>query len=328
MKLLITIDAECDNAWAKSREVLTKNARFLPRFQSLCDKYHYKPTYLVAHEMAKDDFFVDFAKDALSRNACEVGLHPHVWFTPPIYNLTSDDMLFQPYMIEYPENIIRQKVKFLTDLLEDTFGTKMLSHRSGRWSLNAVYAKILVEFGYKVDCSVTPHHKWDAVARPSGEPPCPDIDYRNFPAEAYFLDSEDVSKPGNLPILEIPVSIIPNYGRVLNAAYSILPEKFCRRGIRYIFGRQVKWLRPHPVYKEMMKVVKTKLSEKSDYIMFMTHSSELMPAGSPNFINSGDIEKLYDQVEEVFQYLTENDVEAATCYEYYQYFTSKVNTQT
>ncbi len=327
VKLLITIDTECDNAWAKSRQISTENAKFLPRFQKLCDTYHYKPTYLVAYEMAKDDFFVEFAKDVLKRNACEIALHPHAWYSPPTYNLTSDDMLLHPYLLEYPQEIIREKVKVLTNLLEDTFGTKMLSHRAGKWGMNAAYARILAEFGYKVDCSVTPYKKWDATPRPCGDPPCPDIDFRNFPAEAYFLNGEDISKPGNLPILEIPVTMIPDYGRVLSAVYSIFPEGYFRRGIRFLFGRPVKWFRPHSIHKEMMKVVKTKLNEKSDYIMFMNHSSEFMPTGSPGFITADDVEREYVQIEEAFQYLADNGVEAATCYEYYLYFMSQADIQ-
>jgi hypothetical protein len=277
--------------------------------------------------MAKDDFFVDFSKDALRRNACEVGSHPHAWNSPPIYNLTSDDMLFHPYLFEYPEDVIREKLKVLTGLLEDVFERKMQSHRAGRWGFNAVSARILAEFGYKVDCSVTPYIKWNVEARPPSDPPCPNLDFRNFPNEAYFPDGEDISRSGSLPILEIPVSLIPDYGRFLGGAYSILPE-FFRRNIRFFFGRPVKWFRPHRIHREMMKVAKVKLCEKSDYIMFMIHSSELMPAGSPNFRNTQDIENMYAQIEEAFQYLADHGVEAATCYEYYQHFTSRVGTQT
>ena len=83
MKLLITIDTECDNGWARTGKVTTENARHLPRFQQFCAKFAFKPTYLVAYEMALDRFFIDFAKDALKRSTCEIGSHPHPWNTPP-----------------------------------------------------------------------------------------------------------------------------------------------------------------------------------------------------------------------------------------------------
>src|SRR5512144_2975448 len=43
---LITIDTEGDNLWSRPREITTGNARYLPRFQALCEKYGLKPTYL------------------------------------------------------------------------------------------------------------------------------------------------------------------------------------------------------------------------------------------------------------------------------------------
>ena len=58
---------------------------------------------------------------------------------------------------------MREKVKVLTRELEDTFNTPIVSHRAGRWSFNAAYARILVDYGYRVDCSVTPHVSWASI---------------------------------------------------------------------------------------------------------------------------------------------------------------------
>jgi hypothetical protein len=138
MYLLITIDTEGDNAWSDhSAKPSARNARYLPRFQELCDRFGFKPTYLTSYEMAKDEFFGEFAADAIKKGTCEVGLHPHPWNSPPEYKLTSDDLANKPYMIEYPEAIIREKVKVLTDLLQERFGVKMVSHRAGRWAFIA-----------------------------------------------------------------------------------------------------------------------------------------------------------------------------------------------
>src|SRR5579872_1992405 len=153
---LITIDTEGDNAWARPREITTRNSRYLPRFQQLCERYGFKPTYLTNYEMAQCPDFRALAQDALRRGTAEVGMHLHAWNSPPLVPLTADDFDCHPYLIEYPPQNIRDKVVFLTELLEDTFQVKMRSHRAGRWSFNAVYARILVENGYRVDCSVTP----------------------------------------------------------------------------------------------------------------------------------------------------------------------------
>jgi len=320
VQLLITIDAECDNAWDKPDEITTENARYLPRFQVLCDKYGYKPTYITAHEMVEDGFFVEFARDALGRNACEIGLHPHPWNSPPLSPLTSNDMRYHPVMPEYPEHTIREKVKILTELLEEKFATKMYSHRAGRWAFNARYAKILCEFGYKVDCSVTPHIKWDLGTRPGNEPQAPTPDYTYFPEEPYFLHAEDISKPGNLPLLEIPMTVVSYYGKFLSWVYQILPAGNCQRGVRGIFGQPTGWFRPDKKRRELLRVARKKLAQGASYIMFMLHSSEFMPGANPTFKTQQDIEQLYEDIAEAFEFLQSYSVTGVTCYEFYSNF--------
>src|SRR4051812_8506605 len=70
---LITIDTEGDNAWARPRRNTTRNSQFLPRFQSLCERFGFKPTYLTNYEMARCPAFQEFARDVLRRSAGEVG---------------------------------------------------------------------------------------------------------------------------------------------------------------------------------------------------------------------------------------------------------------
>ena len=41
---------------------------------------------------------------------------------------------------------MRDKIAFMTDLLENKLQTKMLSHRAGRWAFNETYAQLLIEF--------------------------------------------------------------------------------------------------------------------------------------------------------------------------------------
>ena len=52
-KFIITIDTEGDNLWnpvcvrSGMREITVKNSEYLERFQLLCEKYKFIPTYLV-----------------------------------------------------------------------------------------------------------------------------------------------------------------------------------------------------------------------------------------------------------------------------------------
>ena len=53
----------------------------------------------------------------------------------------------------------------------------------------------------------------------------------------------------------------------------------------------------------------------SNYIMFMLHSSEMMPGGSPTFRTSESIEKMYLDIEEVFRFASRS-FEGSTLLEY------------
>jgi hypothetical protein len=292
---LITIDTEGDNLWQSQAEVSAHNARFLPRFQQLCERYGFKPCYLTNHEMATDADYQAFARDAIARGTAEVGMHLHAWNSPPAHPATDRGGQAQAYLIEYPREIMRAKIDFMTKLLEDTFGVKMLSHRAGRWAFNETYAGLLLEYGYRVDCSVTPHVDWSATpgATAGG------TDYRAFPDRAYFVDPADISKPGASPLLELPMTTRPKYAPWVQAL---------KTGADRLRGKHrpasIVWMRPRGGNaKQMMALADQRLAAGADYVEFMLHSSEFMPGGSPTFRDEAAIEGLYADLEQLFEHL-------------------------
>jgi len=313
---LITIDTEGDNLWSNPKKVTTKNASYISRFQELCEKYHLKPTYLTNYEMANSPVFQKFGRDVIARKTAEVGMHLHAWDMPPEWKLTDDDSKFHPYLVEYPEEIMREKIKIMTDCLEDVFSVKMQSHRAGRWSFNEKYANLLIEFCYKIDCSVTPHISWKThlgdPTRNGG------TDYTNFPEDAYFIDQLNISRPGNSSLLEIPVSI-KDANRVAKALSGnpILRKipLFCR-ALNHYYPKI--WVRPNGRnLNQMLWYVKNAVVTNKDYVEFMLHSSELMPGGSPRFMTELSIERLYNDMEMLFKEVSLN-FEGRTLYDYYK----------
>ncbi|MBV4368769.1 deacetylase [Erwinia phyllosphaerae] len=295
---LITIDTEGDNLWRnRSGHITTKNAGYLSRFQELCEKYTFKPTWLTNYEMAIDPIYIDFARDVIARGQGEVGMHLHAWNSPPAYELTDNDWQHQPYLIEYPHEEMRKKVSFMTELLEKTFSTKMLSHRAGRWAFDEYYAQLLIEHGYQVDCSVTPGVNWQfSPGAPQGKG---GSNYTHFPRSAYYLDANDISRPGKSSLLEVPMSIHYKHSGLMNAV---------KQGYDRLRGKRrspsVHWLRPTGGNVEQMTGVAQKtLAGGADYVEFMLHSSEFMPDGSPTFKTAADIDRLYDDLEQLFIWL-------------------------
>lgn len=316
---LITIDTEGDNLWSRPREVKTENAKFLPCFQELCESWGLKPTYLVDYDMARSAAFVEFGRNAARRETAEIGMHLHAWNTPPLVPLTEDDDANHPYLFEYPADLIREKVALMTNLLEETFEVPIRSHRSGRWAFNEVYAQTLVEQGYCVDCSVTPHISWrDQLGNPVGEG---GADYRNFSGEAYFVDLQDVSRAGESGLLEVPMTIMPCEAAKINwCRQRSRHGSLVRRAIDRFYPPYT-WLRPkRDNLEQMLAVIEWAQGRNQPYVEFMLHSSELMPGGSPSFPNASDIEKLYEDLNVLFEAASAANYQGATLSGYYHRF--------
>ncbi len=295
---LISIDTEGDNSWAAPREITTRNAAFLPRFQSLCEAHSLRPTYLTNYEMVCSPEFQEFGRDVLKRGTAEIGMHLHAWNAPPIHPLTQDDYRYQPYLIEYPDGVIQAKVAFQTRLLEDTFEVKVTSHRAGRWSMNERYAQYLVEQGYLVDCSVTPHVTWRPVpGDPAGKG---GTDFSSYPEEAYRVDLSDMSRRGDSPLLEVPMTIMAEPGATRRIGARLTGGSLPSRIWNRLFPPR-QWLQPNGRnLPQMLRILDRALRERRRYVQFTLHSSEFMPGGSPTFQTTQSIENLYRDLEQLF----------------------------
>ena len=267
--LIITIDTEGDNLWEwkEGTPIGTENVKYLSRFQELCSQYRFKPTWMSNWEMINDDRFVDFARDHLEKKECEIGMHLHAWNTPPFYELPRGENVGLPYLIEYPKDIMKEKIMTMTNAIEQKFGRRPVTHRSGRWAMNDSYFELLHEQGYIADCSVTPYVDWRTSI---GQTP-------DFAGPDYSKELPVISVRNG--IIEIPVTTL--WSEEKNKAL---------------------WLRPNRRnLEEMLYVIEQNYQSDKDYLMFMLHSSELMPGGSPTFKTEGGIERLYEHLYIIFK---------------------------
>jgi hypothetical protein len=305
---LITIDTEGDNLWSRPQSVTTRNAESLERFQQLCERYGYRPTWLTNYEMITSPTFRRFASDVIARGTAEIGMHLHAWDSPPLTPLTPDDESWHPFLIEYPAPVMREKIHTLTGILEDALGVKMRSHRAGRWAFDSRYAEMLIEEGYCVDCSVTPLINWaSTLGAPRGHG---GTDYTTFPHEPYWLDLHDISRPGKSPLLEVPVTILSfrskYVDRLLRMADRLPAKVSTTRAFAYRVANRVSppavWLRPTGRnLRRLLHLIDQVFADQSPYAEFMLHSSEFMPDGSPTFPDAASIEALYSDLEALFE---------------------------
>lgn len=299
---VITIDTEGDNLWdwRMGDNIDTKNVFFLNRFQELCEKYSFKSVWLTNWEMINNPKYVEFAKDVVERKSGEIGMHLHAWNNPPLYDLpVAKNNLGAPYLIEYPNKIIIEKIRFLTDKIEKEIGIRPTSHRAGRWATNEFYFETLRSFGYTVDCSITPYINWANKLGQSIN--SHGTNYSKVrQKDVYWLDE-------NHTLLEVPMTIIKSH-KLFNSDKKNNIRSMASSLYHYILGSEL-WLRPNDKnLNEMEYVVRNAIAEKRNYIMFMLHSSELMPGGSPTFKTKESIENLYSNLDSLFKNIHNNFV--------------------
>ncbi len=280
---IITIDTEGDNLWSVSdlkTPIRTENAKFLQRFQELCEKYGFIPTYLTNYEMANADAMRELGRVGLKKGTLEIGSHEHAWNSPPYFPLIKSPIKRgKPYLGEYPQLVIRKKLEYLTKLLEDTFQCPITSHRGGRWCLNAIIIRELDRLGYTVDCTCTPGISWK---RDRGwSIGSRGTDWSSYENRPFILDYPLGNGRKKSGIIEIPVT-----------------------SVKKVKGGTPKWFRPDGSnLMELLGILDYMYERREPYIEFMLHSSELMPGGSPTFVRRGQIEKLYGDLDMLFSRL-------------------------
>lgn len=175
----------------------------------------------------------------------------------------------------------------------------MRSHRAGRWGMNEVYARVLAENEYLVDCSVTPHVSWrGAMGNPGGNG---GPDFGSFPENAYRIDLDDISRPGDSSLLELPMTIMRARSRTFRKIGQMLPQGSLPARVWNRLFPPLLWLRPNGRnLQPMLQVLQQALAERRSYVEFMLHSSEFMPAGSPTFRTANAIERLYGHLDQLF----------------------------
>lgn len=284
-KFIITVDTEGDNLWdwSEGKEITTENAKYIPRFQELCEKYGFKPVYLTNYEMANDFYFVNYIGSKAKQGLCEVGMHLHAWNTPPVYSLPNR-FGGNPYITEYPQDIVDAKVETMQRLLTERFEQEIISHRAGRWATNSSYFDCLARHGIRVDCSVTPDLDLSGLSGcflNSGS------DYRKTPKSAYYIHPQ---------ILEVPMT---------TRKIHHFRDGSIKRRVKALLTGEAFWLRP--IKKSLADLLYlTKFVEKevdSEYLEFMIHSSELMPGGSIYFEDEESVEQLFSILDEFYKIL-------------------------
>lgn len=296
---LVTIDVEPDNIWADMHSRSVNNVERLPFFHRMCREFGVRPTYLVSWVAASNSAGASIIETLLSYGDCEVGIHPHLWETPPLVEKDYGDRAWIGK--DYPESVLAAKLESLKDLVMERFGAPV-SHRAGRWGMEARQNEMLVSLGIRTDTSVTPGVDWSVTGAP---------DYTAAPLMPYRMGEEDICSPGAGRLMEVPCTIKPGL-RFFPWKKSRCASAMIRRT-----GLGNKWLRPSPgVPANALLDVCFWASSRLPHLNLMSHSSEFMAGGSPYWPAEADVARQFDAYRAVFGWWRNNGIRPMTLSEF------------
>ncbi len=314
MYFVLTVDTEPDDQWREPRRASAENLGAIPRFQALCDRYGFPPTYLCTYDVVTSLAFAELLLPLQRDGRAEIGAHLHPWTTPPFDPEWDAGGRASPYPSELPPRLFAAKLETLTRALTAALGTPPRSYRAGRWGLSAAHIGPLLDHGYLVDCSVTPLVAWgDPGAREQGQ------DFTQAPVYPYVMAWGDPARPGVSGLLEVPVTILYVNALMRRSAWLRLLYRRHRktalaRGLNRLFRLAPQWFRPFPDMSvaRLKAVYHTARRLKLPVVQMMIHSSELMPATSPHNPTAAAVDDLYRRVEAIFEHLRRGGVQGVT----------------
>lgn len=296
---LVTIDVEPDNVWANTHSRSFANIAHLPRFDALCQSYGIRPTYLVSWSIANDKANARILESLLKQGKCEIGVHPHLWETPPLVEQDASNTAWVGP--QYADDLIEAKLDTLIMLINERFGTAR-SHRAGRWGLDVRQISLLRSFGIAVDSSVIPGVDWSSTGI---------ADYSAAPQQPYYMASDNLIRPGTTGLLQVPCTIKGGtklFGFERNRYVSSL----LRRS-----GLGTQWLRASPTTTtDHLIDVCSWAVDRLSCLNLMSHSSEFMAGGSPYWQSEADVSTHLATYESLFGWWRDHQVEPMTLSEF------------
>lgn len=300
--LAFTIDVEEDMPdWGITDPISVGNVAALPRVHDLCERHGVRPTYLCTYPVATMPYSRAVLRELFARGDCELGTHMHAWNTPPFGRVPGregDERRHTYYQFELGPERFRDKLAVLHEAVGAITGEAPRSFRAGRFGIDAATLRELLPFGYEVDSSVTPLTAPVAARGP---------DFREAPQHPYRPAHDDVTRPGDLPIVEIPVSIslTRRVPRLVRSTYVRLPRATRLRGLlsRDFLGLlDFAWLYPARFDAELMgAAARTLVRDGAPILNVFLHSSELLDGRSGRVHDGAELELVYERLDEIFR---------------------------
>jgi hypothetical protein len=165
-RFVIFADAEEEFDWSApfNREATsTETIDALPAANRFFNERGCVPTYLVDWPVVANPASAATIRGMVEAGACDVGTQLHPWVNPPFDEELS---VFNSYSGNLAPSLEAEKLRMLTDKIEQEIGIKPSVYRAGRYGIGPNTASILSELGYRLDVSVRASFDYRAQGGP------------------------------------------------------------------------------------------------------------------------------------------------------------------
>lgn len=154
--LLVVVDTEEEFDWNADfdPEATTVEAmRHIGRAQDVFQQAGVCPTYVVDYPVASQVAGFELLRGYVQDGKAMFGAHLHPWVNPPQSESVNRSNSFAGNLSRELE---AEKLAILSNILEESFGTRSQIYKAGRYGLGPNTAEILEDQGFRVDLSACP----------------------------------------------------------------------------------------------------------------------------------------------------------------------------
>jgi len=287
-ELLVVIDTEEEFDWTRPLDRGSIGTSSIPaqgRAQEIYDRLGIVPAYVIDYPVATDPAAAAFFRELQESGRAEIGAHLHAWVTPPH---AEEVNYFNSYECNLPLGLQRSKLETLTRAITQNIGRQPTIFKAGRHGFGPRTARLLAEFGYRIDCSVLPYHNLGADGGP---------DFRRSPDQPHWLDG----------ILEVPVTsgFIGAAARAGELFPGIFDDKLAARlRLPGLLGRSGlvtrSRLTPEGVSAaEQCRLLDTLVRRGRRTFTLVYHSPSLAPGNTPYVRDEAELDRFLGAIEQV-----------------------------
>ena len=312
-----TLDTEPDDLWANRPALgFTHFSRLLVFHRELAARGA-RPTYLTTSEVAEDGPSARVLHQILETGQAEIGAHFHTWTRSwpfPLPDLGRPPVHANAHQLG--QDVEERMLEHTCTVLKCELGTRPVSYRGGRWSLNGGSVRSLRNCGIRIDTTMTPGLSWESPAHPLLSGP----DFRRAPRQPHWLAVDSLEARADGDVLELPVgaSFHPDAASALSQSFTGKLGRRLRKAVGIPAG--VLWLRPTTMSRRQMRACLGQLQRDEVPVwVAMIHSSEI--GINRYFPKEGLVELFRDRCFGLVEDALAKGAAAATLEEVWRHFT-------